>query len=200
MSRDRDFRKLLREPTPELVRLLGEDEEWLDFLSDREPRIEISGYGPLVAAVRAGAQFSSPEYWRGVTLLSNWAPTPLHVDGERFSCVETFFHALKFEEGSSEREFIAAVDGPAAQHYSLRKRRPAFRWRGTEIAVGSPEHVALVAMAVAAKVREHETVRDALRATGRARLRFPYSGPKNALAQATPLALMIERVKLGMGR
>ncbi|HYI09241.1 MAG TPA: hypothetical protein VEK57_09220 [Thermoanaerobaculia bacterium] len=200
MSRDHDFRKLLREPTAELVRSLRHDEEWLDFLADRRPRIEISGLGPLINEYYAGVETPSPEYWNGVTLLSNWAPTPVHIDGELFACVETFFHALKFEEGSSERAFVAAVDGPSAQHYARRKRGRTFRWRGMEVAVGSPEHQALVAEAIASKVREHNAVKQVLLATGRARLRFPYSGTRNALGQATPLALMIERAKLGVGR
>ena len=52
--------------------------------------------------------------------------------------------------------------------------------------------------AIAAKVHFHPKVAATLRETGRVRLTFPYGvALKNALAQATPWALMIERGKLG---
>lgn len=194
MIRDRDLRKLLREPTPDLVRATLEEKiEWGDFLADDHPEIEISGLGQLVAEWRGTA---SP-IWTGRALLSNWAPTPIVIDGESFASVESFYHALKYDEGSSEREAVAMLDGPGAQHYALRHRGRTFLWRGREIEVGSTEHAALVSEAIVAKVRRHPNVAAALRETRRARIVFPYGvALKNALAKATPPALMIERAKL----
>lgn len=188
MSRDRELRKLLREPTPELVRATLEEQiDWGDFLADVRGAIEISGLGPLV----------SGRAWTGRALLSNWAPTPVVVEGESFASVESFYHALKYDEGSSERSAVAALEGWEAQHRALRHRAKSFRRRGEEIAVGSTRHAAIVSEAIVAKVRRHPEVASALRETGRAPLVFPYGvSLKSALARATPPALMIERAKL----
>lgn len=194
MSLNRDLRKRLAQPTEELVRATVAGElDWGDFLADERPHLEISGFGPLIAELRAERQ--SSEFWRGVSLLSSWAPTPIVIDGELFACVESFHHALKFAPGSEERAAVAQLDGPEAQHRARRKRAAAFTWRGEQIAVNSPEHAAILALAVSEKVKRHRDVADALQATGRAHLVLAF-GNRNALATATPIALMIERAKL----
>jgi predicted NAD-dependent protein-ADP-ribosyltransferase YbiA (DUF1768 family) len=193
MSFDRDMRKRLAgHSTAELVRATVAGElEWGDFLCDERPRLEISGFGSLIAELRANAQ--SPEFWRGLSLLSSWAPTPIVVDAELFSSVESFHHALKFPAGSEKRAQIAALDGPMAQHRA-RRRSATFLWRGEEIAVNSPEHAAVIALAVTEKVRRHANVAEVLRGTGRAQLTF--GSYRNALAIGSPIAFMIERARL----
>lgn len=181
MSLHHELRKRLAQPTPELVRAtLAGEIEWGVFLADDRPHLEISGLGDV---------------WRGLSLLSSWAPTPFVLDGEAFASVESFYHALKYEAGSQERGEIAAMEGWYARRRARRRRRATLLWRGEEIAVGSPEHCEAVAAAVVEKVRRHRDVADALLATGRGRLILA-SGNRNALAIATPHALMIERAKL----
>lgn len=193
MSTNYELRKQLARPTPELVRgTVAGELAWGLFLTDDRPHVEISGLGPLVAEIRADRQ--SPEFWSGLSLLSSWAPTPIEIGGELFSCVESFHHALKYPEGSAERAEIALLDGPSAQYRARRRRGPAFTYRGETILVDSPEHAAIIALAITEKVRRHRDVAEALLATSRGRLIFSYG--KNALGIATPLALMIERAKL----
>ena len=196
MSEKRDLRKLLRESaTPDLVRdiLRGEAASILALLSSGES-VELTGYGALVNEFHRNVPAS--EAWSGLAVLSNWAPTPFTLDGQSYASVESFYHSLKYPEGSEMRSAVGSLDGPMAQHKAGHKRSKTLQFRGIEIAVDSPEHAAVIAEAIVAKVKGHEAVRDALRNTGDALLTFP-DGTKgrNALG-ATPLALMIERARL----
>ena len=188
MSVEREFRKLLTRPTEELVRATVAGEiEWGDFLADERPHLEISGF---TGGLRGD--------WFDLALLSSWAPAPFVIDGEPFASVESFYHALKYPPGSGERARVAGLAGPQAQRRAPRKRGTTLIWRGREIAVGSPEHCGAVGAAVSEKLKRHPSVVEVLRGTGRAQLMVAphaYHG-RNALAIATPIALMIERARL----
>ena len=197
MSEKRDLRKVLRESaTPDLVRdVLRGGAEWILALLSCGDTVELTGYGALVNEFHRNVPPS--EAWSGLAVLSNWAPTPFTLDGQTYASVESFYHSLKYPEGSEKRAAIGNLDGPMAQHKAGHRRGKTLQFRGSEIAVDSPEHAAVIAEAVVAKVKQHEAVRDALLGTGNDLLTFP-DGTKgrNALGQATPLALMIERARL----
>ena len=98
-------------------------------------------------------------------LLSSGAPADFSLDGHRYASVESFYHALKCAEGSAERDACARATGDEARRLVRRIKGSDFGYGGTTFAVGSDEHCALIARAVAAKVAQNEPVRDVLRAT-----------------------------------
>ena len=76
-----------------------------------------------------------------------------------------------------------------------RYHSPEFLYRGERVGVASPEHQALLATAINAKIEQDSEVRIALRETGLSRLVFPliFSMRPGPLARATALTLMLER-------
>ena len=84
-----------------------------------------------------------------------------------------------------------------ARLLARRNVREEFTYRGTSVSVWSPEHEALLAAAIWAKIEQNPAVQIALAETETARLTFPlsFSGRPGASARVTPLALMIERWK-----
>jgi hypothetical protein len=197
MSGAHELRQILRrDSTPQLVRLtLREELRWDTMLADpaAEP-VVITGYGALVDEVHRGVP---PEKsWSGRVLLSSWAPTPFELHGERFESIESFYHAIKYPSGSERRREIAAMSGDVAQHRAQHKRGDSFTWQGCAVEVGSVEHAEVIAEAIVAKLDQNEAVRVALKETGHAPIEFPYGvRGRNAIAQATPWALMIERAR-----
>ncbi|HRC56320.1 MAG TPA: hypothetical protein PKU97_10375 [Kofleriaceae bacterium] len=128
--------------------------------------------------------------------LISGASTPISLDGVRYASLESLYHCLKLPEGSAERAACAAATAWEARRLTRRLHTASFGYQGKELTVGSAEHAALIARAVAAKVEQHVEVQDALHATGRALLiiRASHRGvPLNVLGRVNPLALMLER-------
>ncbi|MEZ4450953.1 MAG: hypothetical protein R3B09_15840 [Nannocystaceae bacterium] len=131
--------------------------------------------------------------------LASWADAPFELDGERYGSLEGFYHALKLAEGDPRRREIAGATGPRATVLGRARRLHAasFVYRGQAIAVGSLAHEHLIARAALARVDAHRPLREALRATGAARLMIrDYAGP---LGQVAPFALMLARLRLAQG-
>lgn len=196
MSERRRLQKLLRESTPLLVlRTIRGEVDWSGALFRPERTVEITGYGALVDEYHRSV--ATADAWSGVTLLASWAPTPFTLDSLRYSSVESFYHSLKYAEGSEERGRVATLPGPEAQHAASHRRGKTFQFRGAEYDVGSPEHVSFIAEAVVAKIDQHANVRAALLATEDAELTFPDGiAHRNVLGAGATLALMIERLRL----
>lgn len=100
-----------------------------------------------------------------IALISNFAPTPLSLDGNRYACVEAFWQSLRFPV--EERPRIAAMDGSAAKQAS--KDRPYgthVHYNGRDIPVGTFGHWQLMRHACRAKFEQNPQARSALLATG----------------------------------
>lgn len=101
--------------------------------------------------------------WRPI---SNLAPTPFELDGAAYASVEGFWQGLKFRQPDA-RARVAALAGPEAMRAG-RAAPPgeAVIYQGLSIAVGRPEHWALMRRACQAKFEQNEAARTALLATG----------------------------------
>ncbi|WP_434421488.1 hypothetical protein [Nannocystis pusilla] len=125
--------------------------------------------------------------------LSSESPAPFVLDGVACRSVWSFYQCLKLQETDPSRGAVAA--GTSGRRRVGTGGRRSFRWRGLEIAVGSPEHGALIARATEAKLLAHPHVRQALLATGMSLLYMGQSGV-TALGRYMPLALMVLRFRL----
>ncbi|PCC70716.1 Bacteriophage protein GP30.3 [Nannocystis exedens] len=125
--------------------------------------------------------------------LASDSPAPFVLGGLECRSVWSFYQCLKLPEDDPARAAVAA--GTSGRRRVGTGGRRTFRWRGEEIAVGSPEHGALIARATEAKLRAHPDVCQALLATGMSLL---YMGPADAqaLGRYMPLALMVLRFRL----
>lgn len=208
-----DPRRLLRRPYAEVLAALEpEDPAWegVLYMPQRPAAIpsdaEVDAWRartPFTRDAARRAMAMSAMRREGVLLLVSGdplrseSPTPFTLDGERYASVASFYHALKIPEGDPERRRIAEAEADWSLTRRTRRHRGArLSHRGTTIAVGSSEHLALVARATAAKVAEHAHVREALRATGRGRLEMGTGARSQALGRAMPFALMVERMRL----
>lgn len=195
-----DWRSLRVIPIAEIIRdRMIPDDTGAGVLWSNDPGEvrELSALGALAWEGREGRP-EGPRYeWVGFNLLCNAAPTPFILDGEGFFCVDSFYEALKFPEGTPERGECAVAPALEARRFARRHRDATFVYRGKHISVHSLEHEGLLAAAITAKVAQNTAVQIALRETGTARLTFPltFSRHPGALARVTPVVLMIERWK-----
>jgi len=194
-----EWHSLRSAPTPEIVRAhaLADGAGAGVLWSTNAREMELSAYGVLAWEGREGRPDDARYEWAGFNLLCSAAPTPFVLDGERFLSVESFHEALKFPEGTADREACALASALEARRLARRYRKPTFEYRDEQVSVNSAEHEGLVAAAICAKVAQNAEVQSALRETGNARLMFPltYANHPGLLARVTPLALMIERWK-----
>ena len=162
---------------------------------DAAGSVELSAYGALAWDGRETRPAGAAYEWSGLNLLCSAAPTPFVLDGERYSLIDSCYHALKIPEGTAERAACAMAPLADARRLARGFVADGFLYRGRPIVVGSAEHEGLLAAAISAKVDQHESVLAALRQTGAARLVFPlpFSEQPGLLARVTPLALMVER-------
>jgi hypothetical protein len=201
---DIDWKSLSAIPTHVIIRerrLSAEQGAGILWSSDSTEFHELSAFGALAWEGREGTPAGNAYEWTGSNLLCNAAPTPFALDGERFSSIDSFYNALRFPEGSSERTRCALA--PALETRRLVGRyRDVFVYQGKRIAVRSAEHEGLVAAAISAKVEQNPDVQVALSQTRTAKLIFPltFSLAPGVLARVTPLTLMIERWKRFHGR
>ena len=97
-------------------------------------------------------------------LMSNFAPTPFTLDGRRYASVEGFYVGLKFLDAAS-RDKAAALSGPAAYAFGKDSTLAETEYGGRRFALGGPEHHALIARAVRAKLEQHPEIARAFAAT-----------------------------------
>lgn len=159
-----------------------------DALEARTLKLEPAAY----AAWRAQQRRPLNHMISGAPLGSD-ASAPFVLDRLACDSVWSFYQCLKLLEGDPARAEVAA--GTSGRRRVGTGGRRSFRYRGEEIAVGSPAHGALIARATRAKVLAHEHVREALLATGTSLL---WMGPRDAtaLGRYMPFALMVLRFKL----
>jgi hypothetical protein len=196
-----DWLSVLAMPTDQIIRerLVGIDDGAGVLWSTTPLEVrELSALG-AIAWEDCPDPRPGPRYeWVGFNLLCSAAPTAFTLAGEEFRSIDSCYEALKLPEGSTERRACASAPVQEAKRLTRRIRQSKFSYRGQSVSVGSPEHEAIVAAAVSAKVSENPAVQVALRDTGTAKLVFPltYSNQPGPVARVTPVALMIERWKL----
>ncbi|MCK6454135.1 MAG: hypothetical protein L6R19_25255 [Alphaproteobacteria bacterium] len=86
--------------------------------------------------------------------MSNFAATPFTLDGRRYASVEGFYVALKFLDAES-RARAAGLAGPDAYAFGKPSTLTETEYAGRRFALGGPEHHALIARAIRAKLAEH---------------------------------------------
>jgi predicted NAD-dependent protein-ADP-ribosyltransferase YbiA (DUF1768 family) len=196
-----DWLSVLAMPTDQIIRerLVGTDDGSGVLWASTPLQVrELSALGAIAWDANPDRP-EEPRYeWAGFNLLCNAAPTPFTLGADEFRSVDSFYEALKLPEGSAERQICASAPVQEAKRLGRGIRQSTFSYRGQSVRVGSPEHEAIVAAAVSAKVSQNPAVQVALRGTGAAKLVFPltYSNQPGPVARVTPVALMIERWKL----
>lgn len=150
-------------------------------------------FGPAEYAAWRAQQRRPLDHMISGAPLSSEAPAPFVLDRVACRSVWSFYQCLKLEETDPARAAVA--DGTSGRRRVGTGGRRSFRWRGEEIAVGSPAHGALIARATEAKLLAHAHVRQALLATGMSLLYMGQSGG-TALGRYMPLALMVLRFRL----
>jgi len=111
--------------------------------------------------------------WRA-RLLSTFAHTPFELmigdQPARCESVEGFWQGLKWPEGSTERQRVFGLSGLEAKLAGAAAPTGDIDFAGRHIRRGSPEHHALAAAAMRAKLMQNPIVEEALRATAGLRL------------------------------
>lgn len=142
--------------------------------------------------------YSGSEDWRG-RLLSNFAPTPFQIDGRTAASFEGFYQALKWPEGSGQRDHCLTLVGLAAKRFGEEAPQAnVFLWGRQIIRVGSPEHHNLLRRALMAKFTQNHFARKALLATGDAELihELPhYSGPEKSVFPSNLFCKMLMQIR-----
>ncbi len=87
-------------------------------------------------------------------LMSNFGATPFTLDGRRYASVESFYVGLKFLDEES-RAKVAGMPGNHAYAFGKSSTLKETEYRGQRFALGGPEHHALVARAIRAKLNKH---------------------------------------------
>lgn len=142
--------------------------------------------------------WGSPD-WRA-RLLSNFAPTPFELWGQKFASVEGFWQGLKFPEGSAEQRRVFGLSGYEAKRAG--RNAPAgpggvFTWRGRTYRVGSREHWDLMRQALQAKFRQNAEARRVLLATAGLRLTHVLPRDSKTIPGAV-FAAMLEEIRAGI--
>lgn len=86
--------------------------------------------------------------------MSNFAATPFILDGRAYASVEGFYVALKFLDEAS-RAKAAALVGKEAYAFGKSSALKETEYQGLRFALGGPEHHALIARAIRAKLAAH---------------------------------------------
>lgn len=86
--------------------------------------------------------------------MSNFAAAPFTLDGRRYVSVESFYVGLKFLDEKS-RAKAADMPGPAAYSFGKSSALKETEYMGRRFALGGPEHHALIARAIRAKLVAH---------------------------------------------
>jgi predicted NAD-dependent protein-ADP-ribosyltransferase YbiA (DUF1768 family) len=97
-------------------------------------------------------------------LMSNFGDTPFTLDGRRYASVESFYVCLKFLEEDRRRK-IASLSGKGAYDAGKGSALQETEYQGRRFLLGGPEHHALIARAIRAKLRTHPAVAQAFAGT-----------------------------------
>ena len=86
--------------------------------------------------------------------MSNFGATPFTLDGKRYASVESFYVGLKFPDEAS-RAKAASLSGPEVYSFGKSSTLKETEYAGRRISLGGPEHHALIARAIRAKLAAH---------------------------------------------
>lgn len=115
--------------------------------------------------------------WPGNTL-SNFSETPFIVDGVNCACSESFIQSLKVPDVDKQKLFCAFT-GQEAWERGSQLTEEVFNtgkiwWLGTPYKLHSPDHFQLVKRGLFAKFTQSALAREALLASGDAKLIHDY--------------------------
>lgn len=96
--------------------------------------------------------------------MSNFAATPFVLDGRRYASVEGFYVGLKFLDAES-RARAATLAGQEAYAFGKASKLTETEYGGKRFPLGGPEHHALIARAIRAKLAAHPDLARAFAAT-----------------------------------
>lgn len=102
--------------------------------------------------------------------LSNFTEAPFTLHGVRWQSFEGFWQGIKFPEGSAERIRAQALVGMQAKKLAKGIRHEHVFYGGRKISYGSPELYGLAKQAQRARFEQNPAQRQALIATGKAKL------------------------------
>lgn len=134
--------------------------------------------------------------WPG-NVLSNFADTPFVIDDVYCACSESFIQSLKLSDASEQQEFCS-LQGQEAWEKGSENTEIVFStgkiwWRGVPYSLHSLEHFELVKRGLAAKFSQSEKAREALIATGDAKLTHVY-GQRPGKKQSLPVDMFCQIV------
>jgi predicted NAD-dependent protein-ADP-ribosyltransferase YbiA (DUF1768 family) len=86
--------------------------------------------------------------------MSNFGDAPFTLDGRRYATVESFYVGLKFPDEAT-RVKLAAMTGPEAFALGKASTLKETEYGGRRFPLGGPEHHALIARAIRAKLQAH---------------------------------------------
>ena len=118
--------------------------------------------------------------WPG-NILSNFANTPFVIDDVCCACSEAFIQSLKISNAIEQKVFCSR-QGQEAWEEGSKITGVVFSsckvwWRGTSYPLHSDEHFQLVKRGLSAKFEQSKIAREALLATGEAKLIHDYGQP-----------------------
>ena len=96
--------------------------------------------------------------------MSNFAAMPFTLDGRNYASVEGFYVGLKFLDAES-RAKAASLAGADAYAFGKASVLKETEYGGKRFSLGGPEHHALIARAIRAKLDAHPDLANAFAAT-----------------------------------
>jgi predicted NAD-dependent protein-ADP-ribosyltransferase YbiA (DUF1768 family) len=97
--------------------------------------------------------------------LSNFAPRPFILNGERFQSVESWYQGLKWPDQEKRAE-LARLDGRAAKKAGRgAPRSPQFQYQNRDYAFGGEEHHQLIREAIKASLEQNPQISEAFTET-----------------------------------
>jgi len=127
--------------------------------------------------------------WPG-NILSNFAVTPFVIDEVKCNCSESFIQSLKIQDVYKQKEFCL-LQGQEAWEKGSKITNRIFEsgnvwWLGASISLHSEQHFNLVKRGLFSKFSQSKIAREALIATGEAKLIHDY-GQKPGKRQSLPV-------------
>lgn len=131
--------------------------------TDKGGALEDLGPSEMACREPINVTYSVDERWRPI---SNLAETPFELNKRAYASVEGFWQGLKFDD-ETDRKRVGALHGQEAKLAGKSQpERETIVYDGAVVAVGRPEHWALMRLACTAKFTQNQLAREALLATG----------------------------------
>jgi predicted NAD-dependent protein-ADP-ribosyltransferase YbiA (DUF1768 family) len=98
-------------------------------------------------------------------LMSNFARTPIVLDGIQYASIEGFYAALLIQNNEARQSKVRQLWGIRAKHEIPKKKPQVILYNGESFRIGSKEHIFLIKRAIRAKLETHPEIATAFVAT-----------------------------------